>query len=605
MWIDGFGIAGYRSFGSELQRLFPTSRINIIIGPNNAGKSGLLRFIVSHYSQVVRVLNGSNNVALEAHLPSRPPFRFSLPVKLRANDGNYKYNLHVKAVVEAISRHEDSFWLPFIQGEHGFKLDNQSLLWLYPAMSQNDWQNVAMELTRGSSSRIEENVNKVVSHIIEHWSIPSDKVVFVPDLREIREGAHDDAVLPYDLIDGQRIVQTIGAWERPVHENLGDKEQFERVEKFVQEVLGVPDARLEVPRVGDYLLVYLNGTAWKLDQLGRGLHEIVILAAAATQYKDRIICIEEPEIHLHPELQRRLLSFLSRTENQFFISTHSAHIIDTPGAQIFHMIPDSSGVKISLALTERDKSEVCNMLGYRPSDLLQTNCIIWVEGPSDRIYINNWIAEIRKDLKEGVHYSIMFYGGSLGAYLSDEDVPLGETGNADELPEPVQDLILVRRLNQKSAIVLDSDKKSENEKLQPVKERLFDSFNKPPSLAWITKGRTIENYYWEKDVQNVVTEVHPGSKQFLDSGKKEFTALCTLKAAKSGNKRDARKVEVAKRIVQRKLPTRDDLDLNYQVNTLVRFILSANNMAPSEERFEFTACGCKKKFRFVEGLCER
>ena len=70
---------------------------------------------------------------------------------------------------------------------------------------------------------------------------------------------------------------------------------------------------------------------------------------------------------------------------------------------------------------KKEKSIICNDLGYKASDLLQTNSIIWVEGPSDRIYINFWLNEIDDSLVEGVHYSIMFYGGRLFSHLTADD----------------------------------------------------------------------------------------------------------------------------------------------------------------------------------------
>ena len=53
-------------------------------------------------------------------------------------------------------------------------------------------------------------------------------------------------------------------------------------------------------------------------------------------------------------------------------------------------------------------------LGARPADLLLANGIVWLEGPSDRIYFNRWI-ELRSDgaLREGRDYQCAFYGGSL------------------------------------------------------------------------------------------------------------------------------------------------------------------------------------------------
>ncbi|PON11378.1 hypothetical protein C2W62_45165 [Candidatus Entotheonella serta] len=45
MFLDGIGIAEYRSFGSEMQRIGTLEKINIFIGQNNSGKSNVLLFL--------------------------------------------------------------------------------------------------------------------------------------------------------------------------------------------------------------------------------------------------------------------------------------------------------------------------------------------------------------------------------------------------------------------------------------------------------------------------------------------------------------------------------------------------------------------------------
>lgn len=50
--LDGFSIHGFLSFGEEAQRIGPLSKVNIFIGPNNAGKSNILLYLRDFYSSV-------------------------------------------------------------------------------------------------------------------------------------------------------------------------------------------------------------------------------------------------------------------------------------------------------------------------------------------------------------------------------------------------------------------------------------------------------------------------------------------------------------------------------------------------------------------------
>jgi hypothetical protein len=65
MFVDGIGISGYRSFGSNLPRIGPFSKINLLIGQNNSGKSNILLFMTRHYQQCVMAANRGGDIRLE------------------------------------------------------------------------------------------------------------------------------------------------------------------------------------------------------------------------------------------------------------------------------------------------------------------------------------------------------------------------------------------------------------------------------------------------------------------------------------------------------------------------------------------------------------
>jgi len=87
---------------------------------------------------------------------------------------------------------------------------------------------------------------------------------------------------------------------------------------------------------------------------------------------------------------------------------------------------------------------VLDDLDIRASDILQANGIIWVEGPSDRLYLNRWIELWTVGaLREGAHYQILQYGGSLLAHLDAEP------------PDTPSDTIHILTLNRNAAVLLE------------------------------------------------------------------------------------------------------------------------------------------------------
>ncbi|GAB4044816.1 AAA family ATPase [Spirosoma jeollabukense] len=83
-----------------------------------------------------------------------------------------------------------------------------------------------------------------------------------------------------------------------------------------------------------YLQTRDRDTAFVSDLVNEGLgtNQLVSLLAKVLNKNSRLICIDEPEIHLHPTIINKLVDTLVNIadveEKQFIISTHSEHFIN-------------------------------------------------------------------------------------------------------------------------------------------------------------------------------------------------------------------------------------------------------------------------------------
>jgi len=237
-----------------------------------------------------------------------------------------------------------------------------------------------------------------------------------------------------------------------------------------------------------------------LSHTGSGLKTIILVliflyltpSADKQKLSNYVFGFEELENNLHPALLRRLLLFLRQKaiEDNFiiFITTHSNVAIDLfsrdKNAQIIHVTHDSEKATVKTIKTYIENKGVLDDLDVRASDLLQSNGIVWVEGPSDRLYINRWISLLTDGmLQEGVHYQCVFYGGRLLAHLSSEDPSFMSN-----------DWVSVLRVNSNSVIVMDSDMKNQHSDINRTKNRIKAEIDSMSGLAWVTQGREIENY---------------------------------------------------------------------------------------------------------------
>lgn len=478
------------------------SQLNTFIGTNNSGKSRFLRTLFSEKD--VKFINetSANKIAEICEFINN---------NLKSLEG---FDIHYSK--------KDEFALirKSIIGKK--KYDLSTVLSLYELMNSFEKGHFKIQQNRLDFRVVNflNNANSRALHLrntIESLGNvnPKLKKIYIPILRGLRPIAeynnvfsneniylkrtkHDYFKTPVsngEIFTGLSIYEDI---KKLLLGNEGERNEIKLFEEFLTQNLFKKKVNL-IPKYDDDVLhIKIEGEEqFPIYKLGDGLQTLIVILYPIfiNRNNPSLIFIEEPETHLHPRwqrlLNRALVVFDSHT---YFISTHSSVFINSPNNSIFIVSKILGKTNLYYSNIKTDKISILKELGYRPNDLYQTNYIIWVEGPSDKIYINYFIKEIDKNLIEGEDYSIMFYGGSSYRHFLEND--------------GVLNLEFIESLNQNYAIIMDSDRTKPKQRYDLKKKKIVDLFEKNKAFCWLTKLREIENYIPFNDFKDAVKSVH-------------------------------------------------------------------------------------------------
>lgn len=458
-----------KSYISELKP------INVIIGKNNIGKSSILDIIEMIYSNLPI---GKTKIILEKHLTEED---ISRVFRVSVSGGGIPASNHYEFGQRFIGK-----VFPFEIYLRGNSLANRIHSEIYETYKFYDmqfkryWEELATTLKYEDkvTKRILAERNVFPEIESENMSVDGNGNGITTIINNfINKSQYDESLVRETLLD-------------KLNEIMGDDATFTEI--VTQQVKDGDKNKWEI-----FLREEEKGRI-PLSESGSGLktilmvlvYTILIPKIEMKGIDNYIFMFEELENNLHPSLQRRLLKYieeLTKKKAIFFLTTHSNIMLDNfqnnDDINILHVIKDGEkNVQIINSSNKIQKNSILNDLGLRASDLLQSNGIIWVEGPSDRIYINKWI-ELWSNgtIREGKDYQCVFYGGRLLSNLA-----------LDEQEE--NELVNLINVNRNSIILIDSDKKNNQTPVNKTKKRIQEESDKNSIMCWITKGREIENY---------------------------------------------------------------------------------------------------------------
>lgn len=199
------------------------------------------------------------------------------------------------------------------------------------------------------------------------------------------------------------------SWDKPCKEALQHNKEYVAINALLKEYIGV-SLRLYRPEHEEtrytFFLENDAGHRYEFDELSSGDKAILFLITTMYGFdlENGLIVIDEPELHLHPQLQKKLLSLLERVGNalkiQCIVATHAALLINENNIQYvhrFYMRDHATQVVAPLHSYHEHESNLVQILRFtNTAKIFFVNKIIMVEGEIDELFFGyylNYISE--------------------------------------------------------------------------------------------------------------------------------------------------------------------------------------------------------------------
>jgi predicted ATPase len=317
-------------------------KITVLVGPNNCGKSSII------YGLLVLknvVLNSNQSLDSFLNLVFLNLGGFSQTVYLKDESSNILLGIDVSE--DGISSHYSASL-----GKKESKLSlNTSKPFLvsldlevtfpYPAnkttgcevkgdfgVANITWNGITPTINIVKSESIDEkNIPKIIKDISRSLNAPIDElrtVDFIPLRRGFIKPNYSPVPMQQQLLTDEELA-TLLATDR----DLEGKVAF-YLEKIVDRTFSV---RATIGTANFNLQSRDRSTGFVCDLVneGFGTNQLVTILTKSLRKEMRTICIEESEIHLHPELIDKLVNvfieIVKEEDKNFIISTHSEHIV--------------------------------------------------------------------------------------------------------------------------------------------------------------------------------------------------------------------------------------------------------------------------------------
>ncbi len=470
-------LKNYRCFkASNPARIEVRPGFTAFVGPNNAGKSTLLRFFYELRPTLELLTNATNIVHLISSpygiqfLGTEDPTEVFFSRETESRELTIDLDLSV-----ASNDHLSGVRLLFERNQPAVA---KAIFYL----GQQHEQITGVKATSGDifTAQLggkEQTVN--ISLFVEIMRALSKSIY----IAAFRNAIHEGSSTLYDLSIGTAFITQWDSWKTGAVRT--PQQRIQTINDELAQIFGFTHLEISKSQDGKTLQIVADKNPQRLRELGAGFSQFLIVLAQTAIRRPPFLLIDEPELNLHPALQVQFLTALANyTQYGVIFSTHSMGLARSVAEHIYTVRkPDAEALVKPYAATE-SFAEFLGEMSFSTFKDVGYEIVLGVEGPSEIPTLQEFLRKLNKEHRIAL---IQLGGRSMIC-----------KGRQQELAE-------LKRFSKenKIAMLIDSERDQEH---GPIPQGRQDFVNDCEALGYkvhVTAKRAMENYFPEHAIQSI------------------------------------------------------------------------------------------------------
>lgn len=412
MKLVSFSVTNYRSITTAYK--LPIGQSTVLIGPNNEGKSNILRALVTALGVLsnlsrIRIMRGRLR---SAYLPDAYEWKRDYPITLQEKNpsGESIFNLEFELTDEEI----DEF-----AAEVKSTLNGTLPIQLTLGQKEPGFRVLKKGPGAASLTRKAEDIARFVAKRIDINHIPAVRTASSAH-RVVDEIVQKELSAVEENEAFQKALAEVAKAQAPVLDQISRS-----IEETLREFLpNVKKVRVTISQEDRYRalrrsceIVVDDGTPTLLAHKGDGVQSLAALSLmrhsseAGASGRNLILAIEEPESHLHPSAIHQLKTVLAEiaTKSQVIMTTHCPLFVNRGSVRSNILVHKNK------AAPAKNIKQIRDILGVRASDNLQhAELVLLVEGEQDRRAIEALLKHGSPELASAITQGALGFDSLMG-----------------------------------------------------------------------------------------------------------------------------------------------------------------------------------------------